>query len=208
MRAARGGIEQVVVPSPQSDRDAKRRLVTRHLTRTSATDDGHWPPYLYAVLDAARDARIYPKLRQLAHAYEVVPFYQGKTATDLADVAPYLVGLGSTSHIFDWIFDEGWGSSWGIFLWSTLTSQAIRDHFRKLTKVRTEDGELVLFRFYDPRVLSVFLPVCDAVQIHEFFGSISRIWAEAGRGTAIEEFFHSNGVLRTLRHELDTGRGR
>src|SRR5665213_2471267 len=46
---------------------------------------------LYAILDAARDPRIYPELRQLANNDQILPLYQGTAATELAAVAPYIV---------------------------------------------------------------------------------------------------------------------
>jgi Domain of unknown function (DUF4123) len=110
-------------------------------------------PYLYAILDAARDKRIYPELRRLARTQQVLGLYQGRAASELAAVAPYLVGLGTTDRVFDWLWEQGWGESWGIFLWSLVAPDTLRAHFRRLTVVRSDAGERLLFRFYDPRVL-------------------------------------------------------
>jgi hypothetical protein len=150
---------------------------------------------LYAVLDAARDPRIYPGLRRLANTDQVLPLYQGAAATELAAVAPYLVGLGTTDRVFDWIWREGWGESWGIFVWSLGTTEALRAHFRRLTMVRTEDGRRLLFRFYDPRVLLPFLQTCDAGQLTEMFGPVDHFLLETSDGTGVGDFAQSNGVL-------------
>lgn len=69
--------------------------------------------YLYAILDAARDQQIYPTLRRLAAREQIVSLYQGRAATELAAVAPYLVCLGTSDRVFDWIWEQGWGESWG-----------------------------------------------------------------------------------------------
>ncbi len=144
--------------------------------------------YLYAILDAARDKRIYPTLRRLARTEQVLGLYQGRSATELAAVAPYLVCLGITDRVFDWLWDEGWGESWGVFLWSLVSPDTLRAHFRRLTMVRNDAGERLLFRFYDPRVLGEFLPTCDAAQLREMFGPVQRFMLERDGGREIASF--------------------
>ena len=157
---------------------------------------------LYAVLDAARDPRIYPGLRRLANTDQVLPLYQGAAATELAATAPYLVGLGTTNRVFDWIWQEGWGESWGIFVWSLVTPEVLRAHFRRLTMVQTEDGRRLLFRFYDPRVLLPFLQTCDAGQLSEIFGPVDLFLLETSDSTGIEDFAQFYGVLRQRQLKL------
>jgi hypothetical protein len=55
---------------------------------------------------------------------------------------------------------------------------------------------VLVFRFYDPRVLSIFLPTCLPEQITEMFGPVTRFFAEAHDGAAIAEYSHAGGVLR------------
>jgi hypothetical protein len=38
--------------------------------------------------------------------------------------------------------------------------------------VQDENDEELYFRFYDPRVLRMFIPTCDRAQLSEFFGEI------------------------------------
>ncbi len=153
-------------------------------------------PDLYALLDAARDPAIYRKLRDLAANEEIACLYQGEAAEELAAVGPYLVRLGPRKDVFDWLWDKGWGRSWGIFLWSAAGFAEVRAHFRKLTKVKTEDGQMLLFRFYDPRVLPIFLPTCTPAQIEEMFGPVMRYFVETESGTILEEFTHAAGALQ------------
>jgi hypothetical protein len=153
-------------------------------------------PELYALLDAARDPAIHRRLQGFATTERIACLYQGAATEDLGHAAPWLVHLGPRTDVFDWIWDEGWGDSWGIFIWSTVAVDALRAHLRKLTKVRTEDGKVLLFRFYDPRVLSIFLPTCTSEQIEEVFGPVMRFFVEADGGAAIEEYTRAAGVLR------------
>jgi len=111
----------------------------------------------------------------------------------MAAVAPYLVRLGPRTDVFDWLWNDGWGNSWGIFVWSVATIDQLRAHFRKLTRVRTEDGKVLLFRFYDPRVLSIFLPTCEPAQIEEMFGPVMSFFVEAQHGASIVNYTRSAG---------------
>jgi Domain of unknown function (DUF4123) len=154
--------------------------------------------YLWAVLDAARDPMIYQGLRRLSTTEEVVSLYQGPTARELAAVAPYLVSLGTSDRVFDWIWNNGWGNAWGIFLWSLVSHETLRDHFRRLTMVRGPDGKRMLFRFYDPRVLRVFAPACEAGQIKELFGPVARYMVEDEGG----------GAIMVVRPQTSPGAGR
>jgi hypothetical protein len=55
---------------------------------------------------------------------------------------------------------------------------------------------VAVFRFYDPRVLSVFLPTCLPEQITEMFGPVTHFFVEVCDGVAIAEYSHVGGVLR------------
>lgn len=153
--------------------------------------------YLYAIVDTARDPGIYPRLRQLAGTELVTCLYQGRTAIELAAVAPYLVCLGATDRVFDWLWNQGWGNSWGIFLWSLVSHETLRAHFRRLNMVQTEDRQRLLFRFYDPRVLRAFLPICDAAQLREMFGPVATYMAESEDGSEIISYRGPDRLMLT-----------
>ena len=52
-------------------------------------------------------------------------------------------------------------------------------HLRRLLRVQDESGRKLAFRFYDPRVLRVYLPTCTAEEAKQFFGPVPRILAES-----------------------------
>ncbi len=49
---------------------------------------------------------------------------------------------------------------------------------RQLLTVRRPDGETVLFRFYDPRVLRAHLPEQEEKKAGEFFGPVASYLVE------------------------------
>ena len=63
--------------------------------------------------------------------------------------------------------------------------------------VKTEDGEELYFRFYDPRVLRIFLPTCDESQIRELFGPIEYFLMEDEDPEHAIRFWHENGILKS-----------
>jgi len=128
---------------------------------------------LFCVVDTASDPLIYPALTQFAAEERIVPLYQGETAARLAAAAPYLVEPIADGELLAWLFEEMAETSWGILVWSTATLDALRAHFRSLSRVRTEDGTVMLFRLYDPRVLAAFLHSCDAAQLKTVFGPVT-----------------------------------
>ena len=79
--------------------------------------------------------------------------------------------LAPRSWLLDAFFRHGWGESWGILVNSRRSFKELRRHLRRFLYVRTELGEKLYFRFYDPRVLRVFLPTCGKDQLDEIFGA-------------------------------------
>ena len=95
----------------------------------------------------------------------------------------------------DFYYENGWGNSWGIIIGSTQSFQDIYKHFRKFLMVKTEEGEELYFRFYDPRVLRIFLPTCDASQLKELFGAVDYFLMEdEDKGFALKFTMDYNGL--------------
>lgn len=131
---------------------------------------------IFTLVDLARATDLDKLLP--ASAAEVTSLYEGKDADELREVAPYLIAIGENSLLLERLVAEGWGRAWALYLTSDRPFAEVRKHLRKFLRVSTEDGEELYFRFYDPRVLRVFLPTCTLEQITEFFGPITSFWVE------------------------------
>ncbi len=134
---------------------------------------------LHAILDTARDDRIYYKL--LESGLEAFSLFRGEKARELATVAPYLVPLRRDEPFTQWLFTYGWGNSWGIIVESSadrVDPAGLKGHFQSLVMVYDEEGRPLYFRYYDPRVLRSYLPTCDEAQLRSFFGSVNSFYVE------------------------------
>lgn len=113
---------------------------------------------LYAVLDTARSFRIQELLRQ--HVELSRSLFDGARGESMSEVAPHIVGpLRDDSELLEALLREGFGARWGIFVTTRRDDlDSTRRHLRRFLIVSREDtGEKLYFRFYDPKVASVFL---------------------------------------------------
>ena len=164
-----------------------------------------WPagaagPGVWAVLDCARDPRIYGALVESRLEFRCL--YSGRLPAELERVAPQLVELLPGHRLVDRLLDEGWGRSWGLFV-KIDDASALRHHLRKFLKVRDEDGRSLIFRYYDPRVMRTYLPSCRPDELATMFGPVAAFLAEDVRGQALLEFSRQGGRLVEQRHALE-----
>jgi len=158
---------------------------------------------VFAVLDGASIPSLLAELHGKNPPLRFECLYRGALPSDMAEVAPYLVQLEPNAHFTNWLIDAGWGNHWGIFALSELDFQSIRYHFRALTRVYDETGKRFLyFRFYDPRVLRIFLPTCLAPQLIDMFGPVDYFLAEGESPFELLGFMRESGELVTNRTTL------
>lgn len=152
----------------------------------------------YIVLDAAKMYGAIGKARELNP--KNICLYQGESKRSLGAVGPWLFEFQQNSAFSQWIFDNARGNNWGVIFHSKADFQKIFRHLRKFLIVSTEDGRELYFRFYDPRVLSMFLPTCNQEQLQAFFGPVEAFFAEGDSGLLVK-FSFSGGKLYS--EELD-----
>ena len=155
---------------------------------------------LFAVLDGARDVRIVRELRRSGLDYHCL--FSGRLAPALQAAAPYVVQLTPNASFTESLIEQGWGESWGIYLVSQSNLWTVRGHLRSLLRVTTDTGKKLFFRFYDPRVLRVFLPTCNVGQLQQVFGPVLRFDMANDRADRLLRFRRTtagraSGPLRT-----------
>ena len=164
-------------------------------------------PPLESVLFSKQDSAIFalldgasvPKLVQLLHDQkpEFCCLYPGELKPDMAAVAPYLARLEADTDFAALVSKEGWGAHWGVFVSTTADLRALRDHFREFHKVELPDQRTVIFRYYDPRVLRIFLPVCNQAELAMFFGPVQSFVVEGEQPDKALRFVFGGQALKT-----------
>lgn len=131
----------------------------------------------WAVIDGAGCTELLDRLDDWQP--EHICLYRGNLEPEVAQTAPHMARLRRDDPFTDWLLGEGWGKAWFVLVQSGEEPHALRSHFRRLLMVRLPDGQIVYFRFYDPRVLRLFLPTCDARQVASIVGRQQAILMEA-----------------------------
>ena len=124
---------------------------------------------VFALLDAARDPGVVTLLERGDCPYTCL--YKGQPGATYRNYAPYLVQLSAEADVTDRLLSDGWGTSVGLFLGTSLTPSALCQHLRHFLSVTLPNGKQAYFRFYDPRVMRAFLPTCTGAQLDDFLRS-------------------------------------
>jgi len=156
---------------------------------------------LFAVLDAARDPRIRWLIVRSQEQYESL--YEGTEGRALEDSGPYLVRLPPDSQLLEPLIREGWGHSWGVYLTCLREFRDVRRQLRRLLMVKIPDGRRVYFRFYDPRILRVFLPTCTPVEANAFYGPVGHYLMESEEPDVVVQFTNRGAGAERTEMSLD-----
>ncbi|NTX39026.1 DUF4123 domain-containing protein [Myxococcus sp. CA033] len=173
----------------------------RHLSALlwAAPEEGSPPLERYALLDAARESRVYSLIRWEPAASCL---YEGRIPAELAEVAPYLVRLRPDAPLLGELIGTGWGRAWGLYVEAPVAPELLRRHFRRFLKVQDERGKRLYFRYYDPRVLRTYLPTCNAEELQFVFGPVRSFLMEDEEGSSLLRFSLRDGELLLQRVPL------
>src|SRR3954453_19441492 len=125
--------------------------------------------WLYAILDATDEPAVPEKVRQLDER-RAASLFRGTAQEPYWACAPYLVK--TDSAMLAWIFDALLQRPWGVFVVSQAELDVLRFHLQQFISVELPNGRSAHFRFYDPRVLAVYLPTCNQHELRAFFGPV------------------------------------
>ena len=155
---------------------------------------------VFAVLDGAS----IPDLRLTLHRShpEHVCLYRGELTDDMAEVAPYLAQLEEDGEFTNWLLTQGWGEHWGVFALAAGDLHEMRQHFRRFLTVYGPENKPLLFRYYDPRVLRIYLPTCNSEELATVFGPVVSFLCEEEDANLALRFRVVAGALRQEKLKL------
>jgi len=171
----------------------------------SAVEQLLWPEGFgretWMVVDAARDPRV---MITLVNSYlEYSCLYSGNIPAPLQAAAPYLVRLEAGGYYGRQLLERAWGNSWGILLHCDTSLEKLRRHLRQFLVVRHPEGRQLVFRYYDPRVLRVYLPTCNESELRTIFGPIEEFYVEDADSSLAWKFRRDRkGLLLTEKADL------
>lgn len=148
---------------------------------------------VWMILDGAHTIDIFRLL--LACHLEYACLYSGQLTPELEIAAPYLVQLDHGYRDTHQLIQRAWGNSWGVFLRSDTSLKKLRRHLQEFLVVRDTKGNHLVFRYYDPRVLRVYLPTCVTSELRAVFGPIECFWMESESPEYMLDFRVHNGAL-------------
>jgi hypothetical protein len=147
---------------------------------------------LYAVVDAARDERIY----DLVHdALFPMCLYRTDVVSPLGRAAPYLMPVEHAEKLMEAWRRDGLGQSWGIFLRAGGEQARVLQRLRTFNQAQLPDGRVVVFRWWDPRVFRVYLPTCNADDLTLWFAAVDEYICENADGEGFAIYRNSRGKL-------------
>lgn len=135
-------------------------------------------PTVFALLDGARNRRIEPLVHNSGLENDCL--FSGNMSYALRRAAPHIVKLERDAPFTENILQLAWGQSWGIFAIAENGQKLsnVRNRFRRIARVQGPNGEKLTFRYYDPRVMRVFLPTCMNPELQQIFGPLQYIMVE------------------------------
>ncbi|VAW73624.1 hypothetical protein MNBD_GAMMA10-1202 [hydrothermal vent metagenome] len=145
-------------------------------------------PDVYAILDGARNRKIQPMLKSFNQRHYCL--FDGELDYSLTRAAPYMMRLEEGSDFTRELVRQAWGNSWGIFAIAphNISLIRVRRNCKEIAFVESEQGKKMLFRYYDPRVMRVYLPTCLPDELDMIFGPVSAYVMESEDGTGINCF--------------------
>ncbi|MBT0956404.1 DUF4123 domain-containing protein [Alphaproteobacteria bacterium KMM 3653] len=149
----------------------------------------------YALIDAARDPRLYALIQTEPDA---ACLFGGVIDPVLAPAAPYILPIRPQTRFKQAFQAHGWLALWGISCFADAPLMEVRRQLRKSLQAILPDGRVGLFRFYDPRVFVPMMQAASDADIAPWFGPITDYWSPHPETGATLRFLRSgDGTLRT-----------
>lgn len=134
--------------------------------------------YPYFLIDSAQHEGSYKWLQKWNIPY--LSLFEGQREESLVEIAPLLIpldGLDPTTleRLANWATDLGLKSPCFSWMESSLPADQLSAHLRNFHNVGVSDGQKMMLRWYDTRILPVWLACLEDKQLEQFTGSIFQL---------------------------------
>lgn len=133
----------------------------------------------YLLLDGAQIDDLMQTLYQLEPDLEFYRLYEGTRYAELAEAGPVLVATAESSALSNY-FKQHWSSTSGLSLYGPACAGDLVQHLSSMVHVNVSGGAVVLFRFYDPRILPLWSADMDDQQRSIALGPVERFHVQTG----------------------------
>ncbi|MDZ4848463.1 MAG: DUF4123 domain-containing protein [Pirellulaceae bacterium] len=163
---------------------------------------------MYIVVDGCQ-ANEFVLLAKEKYSQPARSLFKGALASceEMELVAPYFLCTDVQSDFLNQ-WTEYWGMNAGVMFTSSAEPRVIFRHLRSVFVVQDESDQEYFFRFYDPRVLRVYLPTCTTEELAEFFGPIKSFMLESEDLQSIQTFEVEYGRLNSHLRLINSTRGK
>ncbi|EGE4656931.1 DUF4123 domain-containing protein [Salmonella bongori serovar 40:z35:-] len=130
-------------------------------------------PVQYAIVDGAVEESLLDFLHQNNPPYCCL--FPPPVQPDLIGISPYLLEV--TQEVASWLTTKE--TPWGIYFYSYNKIHLLVQHFRNYLWANIpEQSKPVLFRFYDPRNIWVWVNALTPLELYKFIEPVTRIITE------------------------------
>lgn len=131
--------------------------------------------YNFAIIDAASEPECFELFAQQDPVISCL--YEEPLDSDVSKVAPYLIEL--TDEVKDWLNERA--TPWGMYVSSECSFILLRQHLRQSLQAQVpEESQPQLFRYYDPRIIWLYIDAVPAIELYHFLGPIDAISTHYG----------------------------
>ena len=130
------------------------------------------PQRLFALINTC-DLPVVPLYMMELDDSQAVSLYKGLPNEEDWAIGAYLVRV--DPPLLRWITTALPRDSWGVLVESDRSLAELLAHFQQFVTVRSPEGEGRLFRFYDPRVLPVYLETASREEREPFGCGVVRV---------------------------------
>ncbi|NJK89403.1 MAG: DUF4123 domain-containing protein [Myxococcales bacterium] len=141
--------------------------------------------HVYAVMDATDDDAVRKRTKALGLG-RAVALYEGTDDEPNASSGPHAWRL--DEGLWSWLESTYRGKPWGIVALSGAPYDTVIEHLQGLCVVLSPEGKELYFRYYDPRILSVFLPTCTMPELGQLFGPVEAYLVPSAKGDDYERW--------------------